>query len=490
MATYSWLTKTAAIGYLQARLNNSQLWSSAELWVYLTEGLRVLNALTEQWKQDWTVSANGPWINCGTTAGSPRLRSVTDTDLYTQMDYMLLEPASGGTWTGSSQFSLTDLQNALQRRTQEVIQATACNLTQLASINATPNIRRYTLGDTVLEPRRIRFLAVMANTTGTAASGSQSVTLASASGVSSGLLVSGTGITTGTFVTGVSGAVISLSLPTTGTLSSTALQFSQPITLSREDTQAFQYFEPNYLQTTGLPLAWSVASEPPLAFDVDLAPNTPGDFDVLALQSGPVFSPPASTLLGVPDDWSWVPMYGALSDVLSKEPESTDRQRAAYCLQRYEMGLQAMKNSNWLIQATVNNVPCDTPSVYEMDQWAPEWQASNSNLPAVVQAGIDFVAPTPGNGQSISMTLVGNAPLLDGTNTYVQVSRDDFESVLNYSQHLACFKQGNQNFAATIPLMQDFFKAAAEENKRLLNMGLYVATLKTQGQREVMEVAR
>lgn len=491
MAVYSWLTKTAAVTALQNRLNNSSFWTAAELWVYLTEGLKIWNAYTEQWNQEWVVgAANGAWINPGTVSGSPRYRTVSDVSLYTQMQYMLLEPATGGTWTGTNQFSIADLQIALQRRVQEVIQATACNLGQLSPINALPNTRRYALGDTVLEARRIRGLWVLANTTGTAASGSQSVTLNSSSGVSVGLAVSGTGIQPGTFVTAVAGSVISLSLPTTGLLSSTALQFSLPLTMTREDSQAFQWFEPDYLQTSAMPQSWGVASEPPLSFAVDTAPNVPGSFDVIALSSGPVFNPPSPSLLGLPDDWSWLPMYGALGDLLSKDAESTDKTRAAYCLKRYTEGLEVMKNSNWLIQVTVNGIPVDTPSVYETDAWAPEWQTSNGNLPAVVQAGIDMAAPTPGIGQSVSLTLVGNAPLLDVSNTYVQVSRDDFEAVLNYAQHIAEFKEGGPEFVGTVPLLKDFQRAAAAVNKRLLTYGLYVDTLKTAGQRQELEVAR
>jgi hypothetical protein len=491
VATYSWLTKTAAISALQARLYGSQYWSSTELWLYLSESLRILNAYTEQWNGDFALGlANGAWVNTGTVAGSPRVRTRTCNDLFTQMEYMLLEPATGGTWTGSSQFSITDLQIALQRRLQEIIQATACNLGQLSPIYALPNTRRYALGDTVLEARRARGLWVLANTTGTAASGALAITLASAAGVSAGQVLTGAGIQAGTFVTAVSGTVISLSLPTTGALSATPLQFSQPLTMTREDSQAFQYFEPDYLQTNAIPQSWGVVSEPPLSFAVDTAPNTAGQYDVLALLSGPVISPPTAALLGVPDDWSWVPMYGALADLLNREPESSDRQRAAYCLQRYAQGLEAMVNSNWLLKATVNGIAVDTPSVYEMDTWAPEWQASNGNLPAVVQAGIDFVAPTPGVGQAISMTLVQNAPLLDVTNTYVQVSRDDFEAVLNYAQHISVFKQPGQGFAATMPLLQDFMRSASATNKRLLTYGLYSEALKTQGQRQEMEVTR
>ena len=143
MATYSWLTKTAAVEALQGRLKSTTFWTTAELWVILTEALRHWNGLTEQWNQPFNINnANGQWINTGTLAGSPRLRSVTDQYLYGQMCSMLLEPQlSGGAWAGTKQFTLANLQYSLQKRTQEVIQATSCNIAQLSPIDATPGVR-------------------------------------------------------------------------------------------------------------------------------------------------------------------------------------------------------------------------------------------------------------------------------------------------------------------------------------------------------------
>lgn len=484
MPTFSWLTKTAAVEALQGRLNNSGFWSTTELWQYLSESLRIWNGLCEIWNADLVIpSANGQWINTGTLSGSPRLRTVTDQALYSQMLTMLLEPqlTGGATWAGTSQFTLANLQYSLQKRVQEVIQATSCNIAQLSPLSSTPGVRRNALPDTVLEQRRTRFLAVMVNTTGTASSGSSTVTVASAAGIAQGQVLSGAGIQAGTFVISIVGLAVSISLPTSAALASTPLQFAQPVTMTREDTVSFQSFQPDYLQTYGLPQSWSVASEPPLGFDVDLAPTVPGTFDILALNAASTFAPPAATLLGIPDDWSWLPMYGALADVLGIESEATDRQRAAYCLQRYTTGLEIMKQSNWLLDVTINGRVADSVALVAMDGWSTGWQESYWNLPSIVEAGIDMIAPVPGVGQSVGVTLLGNAPLLDAIGVFVQVSRDDFEAVLNYAQHVACFKQGGQEFADTMGMLKDFFSAAADRSKRWLNMGLYVDILHQQG---------
>ena len=453
--------------------------------MYVQESLRHFNGLCEQWNQTFALTqSNGAWINTGTVAGSPRLRSVTDVDLYTQMEYMLLEPASGGTWTGSSQFTLANLQWSLQKRVQEVIQQTSCNIAVLPPIDATPGVASgYVLPDTVLEPRRNRFLALIANTSGTASSGASTVTVGSAQGIATGQVIQGTGIQAGTFVTGVSGLAVSLSLPTPGAVSGN-LQFFQPYLLTREDVISFQSFEPGYLQIAGHPQSWTVSSEPPLSFDVDLMPNTAGYFEMLALNSGPTFAPPTPSLLGVPNDWSMVAMYGALADILGQEAESTDRMRAAYCLERYTDMLEMMKQSNWLLQTLINGQVSNITALADMDALAVNWQQSNRNLPSVIEAGMDFIAPVPGNGASIAAKVVANAPILDTTGTYVQVARDDWDAVLNLAHHTAMFKCGNDAFQATFPMLKSFYQFCADRNKRWATQGIFVKYLHSEGKRQ------
>ena len=430
MAVYSWLTLASAISSLQRRLSNGALWTSTEVQAYMTQSLHEWSALTEQWKLPFNfLSSSTVWYNTGTLAGSPRLRTITDVSLYTQMQYMLLEPPTGGTWTGTTQFTIQMLQDALQNRVAEVIQASGCNLGN-QSLASTPNVNRVVLPDTVLEPRRLRFVPVS--------------------------------------------------------------MYGNPITLTREDTQAFQFFKAGYLgsQPTSGPNSWSVAAEPPLAFDVDSAPNVPGAYDLVSLNSGPVFAPPAASLLGIPDDWSYLAMWGALGDILGSEPEQTDRERADYCLKRFDDGLKIMRQSNWLVNANINGVPCDTPSMAEQDLYSPEWEESTTAWPSVVQAGIDYVGICPVGAANVGLTLIGNAPILDATNTYLQVSRDDWEAVLGYAQRLASFKLGGTSFASTDQLEKNFYMAAQETNKRLMDMGIFTDLLNSEGKRQDEAVPR
>lgn len=430
MPQFTYITWTQLKGQLAARLADPSnvFWTDAELGMYLIESLRVWSALTEQWNQEFTFNATSAsqWYNLGTMNGSPRKRSVTDANLYTSMQYMLLEPATGaGPWTGTSQFSLSDLQNALQRRRDELIQVSGCNMTE-QTLAASAGSSRIYFPDNTLEPRRARFIPANA-------------------------------------------AI-------------------DPNVLNLEDRSAMMYFEDdNPTAPAGVPDLWSVVSGPPLAMDVDRK-MIPGNFKVISLVSGSAFAPPAATLMGLPDDWAWVAMYGALADLLGRESEATDRLRAEYCLKRYEDGMKLMAAANWMTAALINNQNVDTPSLAEVDCYAPDWETSATTWPMVVAAGVDFVAPAPlqvgGGVLGVEVNLVGNAPIPANDDDFVQVSRDALDVILDYAQATACFKQGGADFIATLPMLSNFFTMAQMQNKRMEQLALYWTTFRSQGTRQ------
>lgn len=426
MPQYSYVTFIQARQALAARLAdpNSIFWTDQEKGLYITEALRTYNALCEIWNTPFIFNATvaQTWYNVATLAGSPRVRTVSDDDLYMMMEHHLLEPASGGLWTGTSQFNIGDLQGALQRRQDEVIQVSGCNITQMPRIPSLPNTRRVIFADSTLEPRRARYVP-------------------------------------------------------DSTLGS-------PLTLTREDTLAWDSFESDHLQQTGTPSSWSVITGPPLAMDVDLAPNVPAEYDVLALVSGPIFAPPRATAVGLPNDWSWLAKWGAMSDLLGRESEATDRPRAEYCRKRYEDGLKIMQEANWLISATINGIPVDTPSVREMDGYSPEWEGDVNAWPGIVTAGMDFLAPCPRGNLGISCVLVGNAPVPVQDNDFLQISRDAYDVILDYAQVLAAFKQGGSEFSETLALEKNFLEFCKMNNQRLAKMGLFPDTIREEGRRQ------
>lgn len=429
--SFQWLTMTEAVTQLGQRLNvvpsATTLWTPAELQIYITTALRQFNSLTWTWRQDFQYNdPSNLWNSLGSLPGSPRLRTTTDVDCYTEMEYMLLEPPSGGVWTGTNQFSVSVMSQALQRRRDEVLQITNANQSLMTGIPLTPNTIRTELPDTVVDVERVRYI------------------------------------------------------PTTGS----------PNTLYRDDTVAQEFYEaPLYQLQPGTPQTFSLSSEPPLSWQVDIPPNQPGTYEAIVLQSGAPFNPPTPTLLGVWNDWAWVLIWGALADLLGQESEAKDAERSAYALKRYQDGLTLMMKSPWIMLGKVNGQAVSLDSIVSMDRYDPEFDSNPTGFgPVIVVGGQDFVgAPV---GQGIGLTVLGNAPILDDTNTYVQVSRSDWETVILIAQARAAWKQGGAEFKASLELEKSALQMCASNNVRLKSMGAFSDVIDQRGNQQERDMQR
>jgi len=427
MASYAWLQYAAARQQLAARLADpgKVFWSDAELGIYMCQALRMFNALTFTWKTEYVFFSSSLWNSFATLAGSPRLRTLTDTYAYTELEYMLLEPPTGNTWTGTSQFGIADLSQALQRRRDEILQVTNCNQSLMPNIPLTPGTRRTILPDTVIDVARVRYIPTVAPP-------------------------------------GVA---------------------PEPTTLNRDDTVAQEFYEPPLWQLQqATPNTFSMTSEPPLSWDTDYPPNLPGTFEAVVLQSGAPFDPiSGSTLVNIPDDYLWVAEWGALADLLGRESEATDIERAQYAMSRYQDGLKLLLNSPWIMLGKVNGQAVSVDSIEDTDNYMPGWDTTPSSFgPSLIIGGIDFFAAPLGAG--IGATVLGNAPIPTTDTSFVQVSRSNWDTVLDLAQSRAMFKQGGMEFQQSLELEARAIHACAAENSRLISLGSFADILVQRGQ--------
>lgn len=420
MAPFNWLTALQANQEVSVRLGDpSQIfWTKAEIYQYLYEALRVYNALTAFWATPFSLAMNPPftqnWFPANGT-GSPRLPTLTDNDVYTLIEYHLLEPPTGSTWTGTNQFNITDLAQAMSRRRNEILQVAACNMVE-SSLALTPGTPTAQVTDLVLDERRCRWV------------------------------------------------------PVTGS----------PVTLQRGDSRTFQYFTPNYRQTTQPPIRWDVIGSPPQTITLDANVPVPSTLQMLGIQGGADFTPGTNTSLLMPDDWMWVLKFGAMADILSMEQEGKDLARAVYCRQRYEEGLKLMRETPWLLQASLNNVPVDTQPVAGADRTNYEWQSRATAFPELVVGGVDLfaVSPIPAALTTVGMTVVGNAPIPANDAAEIQVPRDAMNAIIDEAQHLALFKMGGAEFHASMALHKSFVEYAVNQNRRLRESGILATTIR------------
>ena len=115
-----------------------------------------------------------------------------------------------------------------------------------------------------------------------------------------------------------------------------------------------------------------------------------------------------------------------LSELLSKEAESTDHGRANYADKRYKEGLRAISAQPWLLNGYLNNQACDIVPVIGKDRNSYNWQDNSSAWPSIVVGGVDLIAPCPMPtvATAISVTVVGNAPIPVADGDFVQAPRD------------------------------------------------------------------
>jgi hypothetical protein len=241
------------------------------------------------------------------------------------------------------------------------------------------------------------------------------------------------------------------------------------------------YEAPLYQQPSGTPQTFSLSSEPPLSWIVDVPPAQPGNYEAVVLNSGTPFNPPTPTLIGIPDDLIFVLEYGALADLLGRESESTDRERAEYCMRRYQDGLKLMLKTPWIMLGKVNGVAVSCDSLRDTDNYSVNWDSDPSGFgPVIVTGGIDFLAGPVGS--NIGVTVLGNAPITDSSGTYLQIAPSDADVMYNLAQSRALFKCGGSSFKEALALEAEAIKFCAAKNTMLQSSGAFSDVLLQRGQ--------
>jgi len=418
LPNYTYATLTEALTELSARLYDptNQLWTTTELTGYIVEALRNWNAITGFWRteQSFLLALNTWWYDLSTVSGSVRPYTVTQYDIITQIENHLLEPPTPSSWTGSAQFGLTQVNNACQRRQDDILGETACTLVRALTATAAP---RTTLADTVIDIRRVSWMP------------------------------------------------------------STTYKVK---TLNQSDFYAERAFNPGYSpgNNNTVPSNWMQNTEPPPSFDVD-TPSLPvsGNWETLTVNSGPAWTAGANATLNIPDDWTWAIKWGALMDLLSTESNAKDAFRADYCMRRYKEAAALLENAAVTLAVKVNNVPLAVDAVNMADKYNPLWQAMNAGPPlnAYTAANLLGINPQPDSSSAYTakVSVVQNAPVPAVGGDFIQVARDDFDTILDMAQHLAMFKVGGAEFAATVALYQGFLRKAALYNGKLKEMGFF-----------------
>ncbi len=445
------ITLGQAKAALAQRLYDSteQFWADAELTLYIQEAMRTWQALTSYWREEFIFSSaftriggygrNGygnlgygnNYITTGTgffditvMPGTVRPFTVTDQDIYQQLEYHLLEPLTTSyplAWTGSAQFSMSVLMQAVERRRNEILETTGCTITY--SLQVADGSSRVAVPSTVSEIRRIAFIPTDP----------------------------GQGL---------------------------------PTPMFQDDQWGLQSFRPDFtVQPGGIPDIYTISTEPvvpdasqsaAITFDVTVPPGVPGSYELLTLQAGVALSTAMATVINIPNDWTWVLKFGALADLLGRESNAKDLLRAKYCESRYQQGIALLTHAPAMLAMRSNNIPLQIDAVKSADEYNPTWEGAPQGDPqSALSAGLNLFIITPQPSVPVSLTamMVSNAPVPSADVEPVLVTQDVLDTLLDYAQHLAALKMAGAEFLATMPLFDNFMNRAALSWSRLGEQG-------------------
>ncbi len=411
---------------LAARLNDTAnvFWTDAELQRWTLEALRSLSAYATYWRDKATFStaAATPFYDITTTAGSSAQMSLLtantedDQALITDLCYALMESQAAGnprTWQGTDMFTMADLLGALNRRRDQFLSDTGAVLTRLVTVVGAPADGLVTLADNVIDVRRVAW------------------------------------------VDAATGAVTPL---------------------YRMDELQADYGLSGWSVNANTPAFYSTIVTPPLTLQLIPVPSAPGSVDVLSVNAGATLDA-TGVLLGIPDDFAPTLKWGVLADLLGRDGQARDPDRAAYCEARYQQGAELARINPLAVLAEIQGVDNLMDDVWSLDTGRATWQspASTGQPDFVATAGRNLVALAniPNGVYSVTLNVVRKAPLPVADGDFIQVGRDAIDTLLDYCEHVAAFKMQGAEWHATDRALSNFMRQAVTYNEKLRASALF-----------------
>ena len=406
-----------AIVDLTARLGevSPTRWTTPELARYLVEALRTWQAFTQvqRGQASFLTQSGVAFYDIPTVVPALRAQTVLDQDLVTDIEYALMEPPTPSVWTGSEQFALSDLTQALQSRLDRFLKETGIVLTHITTAVTPPASGRVSIPANTIAVRRTAW--IMAN----------------------------------------------------GTV----------VPLLRDNEWNLNAFARGWLATAvptaAVPNVYSVSLTPPLTLQLAPVPSVAGTLDLVLATTGPTLDPTVGVKVLIPDDWAWVVKWGALADLLDRAGLAHDPARAAYCQSRWLQGLELVKQAAVVLDARISSAVAPVGTVEESDRYQTTWQTTPGIPTAVLLAGHTMLALSPppdanaGANYIVTLDVVRNHPVpnLTDFNACIGVDWSTLDDILDLAQHIAMFKEGPDQLEQSMALFNRFQRSAGIEKR-------------------------
>lgn len=436
--SYSYITQAQAVAQLAALLDDpsSIYWSAAELGVYLTESIRTFSGLSRFYRAraSFPLSPTVPFYDLPKLIPQ-RSYNVRDTDIIAACAYHLIEPQPAGNplaWTGTDQFALSDIADAVTRRVNQFLLDTECTISIVGGLGLTWD----------------------------EATMSWDALAASWDSLGLGPMVP---ITPPSDRVPLPDNVIAIRH------ANWADSFGNRYSLWPDDQWSIDSGANSAAkQTPGRPAIYSVSETPALTMRLSPPPSQTGILELVTVNAAGPFNPATGATLGIPDDYAWAVKWGVLADLLG-DGQARDPLRSNYCQARYEEGVLACRAGSSVLDAQLNGAPFWMGPYTQMQNTMPRWRAQLKKPTVGAMLGQNLLAfgPVPDQPYGASMDVVANAVVPTGPGEFLQVGREEFGVVLQYARHLACFKMGGQEFIETMDGWQRMVKLGLQMNGAL-----------------------
>lgn len=128
----------------------------------------------------------------------------------------------------------------------------------------------------------------------------------------------------------------------------------------------------------------------------------------------------------------------------------------------------------YILRVEVNEVPMTSAQLWDLDYGEPTWESetcTSSTIPQVfAPVGFNQFVLWPASFAGLESLIVEGvtpAPVLTNVG-FVNLGQDELETILDYSEHIAQFKEGGQEFEASQLQLKEFLKEAASRNAVLM----------------------
>lgn len=209
--------------------------------------------------------------------------------------------------------------------------------------------------------------------------------------------------------------------------------------------------------------AWDLRAPRIIEFAPPVTVDPSDNVEIVGAFTFDTIDPEFPAAIRVPNDFCWVVKYGALADLLNSDGQARDPKRAAYCEQRYQMGVQIAQSYRKVIRVTMQGCRFAPVKFNDLDTRRPGWQNTPAQPDvAACEGGLLVFANIPDGVYSIETDQIDETPVMVNAFDNIQIDQSNYDAIIGYAVHVAMFKVGGAEFEATMPLLQNMMALAGE----------------------------